>query len=677
MGLFSTSNITCNGRPSVGRNFRDTINESASPINRFTEKAETRSFDEIFYDADIAIREASNSMNKLWYKSVLESDTVESVIINEANIFSKIVEVIKNIFERVKKALSSMAKKVREFFAKIFKKKDKEGTENTKSDGKETRGTSKESTPTSSSEETTEKVTKAVDDVEKLEKEKKELEKELEKAKKEEENKKKEEDGKNKEEENKKKEEENKKKEEENKKKEEEKKTESNKDEPKKKAESDKNSDSIDTKNIDTSSLDKPKDKPKANNDMDSISVPDTSKLESINKKIEEKNKAIENKKKEIESVSSDNDGYPKIEDFAGDYARFKQACIDYENAKDKAVKDALDTAEKGVVKGTEDNNATTKAVEARLKELMGKYDEAAEVIKNNYISLKNAPKIFPYFDLFTASQHTLGHGADYHGTVMIQGICGNLAAHYNKTNPGSAVSIASSYISKGEFKESSLILKDGKLDRAALSKSLTTKTTLDETDKNCIIASCFNKDTDSNKWLVMPIGYYNSARNIQARLSLENFYKGALVNNGLVGTSSEKLFNKLSGIEVDTFLENIKLCKTSSSYNNFGVLSSINRALETLDSSEEFIIQNSYELSNSVRNMKLEEVDKNFMLASVIPTLQKTVCNIATLCAQSINEVYATRLKVCTEAYNVGNRMYDEILRLCVRNEVLNSNKK
>lgn len=659
MGLFSTSNITCNERPSVGRNFRDTINESASPINRFTEKAETRSFDEIFYEADIAIREASNSMNKLWYKSVLESDTVESAIINEANIFSKIVEVIKNIFEKVKKALSAMAKKVREFFAKIFKKKDKEGTENTKSDGKETRGTSKESTPTSDSEETTEKVTKAVDDVEKLEKEKKELEQELEKAKKEEENKKKEE---------------------ETKKKEEEKKVESDKDEPKKKAESDKNSDSIDTKNIDTSSLDKPKNKPKANNDMDSISVPDTSKLEkleSIKKKIEEKNKAIENKKKEIKSVSSDNDGYPKIEDFDGDYARYKQAIIDYDNAKAKAVKDALDTAEKGVVKGTEDNNDINKAIEARLKELMGKYDEAAEVIKNNYISLKNAPKIFPYFDLFTASQHTLSHGADYHGMVMIQGICGNLAAHYNETNPGSAVSIASSYISKGEFKESSLILKDGKLDRAALSKSLTTKTTLDETDKNCIIASCFNKDTDSNKWFVMPIGYYNNARNIQARLSLENFYKGALVNNGLVGTSSEKLFNKLSGIEVDTFLENIKLCKTSSSYNNFGVLSSINSALETLDSSKNFIIQNSYELSNSVRNMKLEEDDKNFMLASVIPTLQKTVCNIATLCAQSINEVYATRLKVCTEAYNVGNRMYDEILRLCVRNEVLNSNKK
>ena len=74
---------------------------------------------------------------------------------------------------------------------------------------------------------------------------------------------------------------------------------------------------------------------------------------------------------------------------------------------------------------------------------------------------------------------------------------------------------------------------------------------------------------------------------------------------------------------------------------------------------------------------MKLEEVDKNFMISSVIPTLQKTVCSIASFCAQVINEVYSIRLKVCTEAYNAGNRMYDEILRLCVRNEVLNSNKK
>lgn len=648
MGLFSTSNITCNERPSVGRNFRDTINESASPINRFTEKVETRSFDEIFYEADIAIREASNSMNKLWYKSVLESDTVESAIINEANIFSKIVEVIKNIFERVKKALSAVAKKVREFFAKIFKKKDKEGTENTKSDGKETRGTSKESTPTSSSEETTENVTKAVDDVEKLEKEKKELEKELEKAKKEEESKKKDE-----------------------------KKAESDKNEPKKKAESDKNSDSIDTKNIDTSSLDKPKDKPKANNDMDSISVPDTSKLESINKKIEEKNKAIENKKKEIESVSSDNDGYPKIEDFDGDYARFKQACIDYENAKDKAVKDALDTAEKGVVKGTEDNNATTKAVEARLKELIGKYDEAAEVIQNNYKSLKNAPKIFPYFDLFTADQESLGHGAGYDAGTMIEGICRDLYIHYNKTNPGSAVSIASSYIThSGELKESSLILKDGKLDRAALSKSVTSKTTLDETDKNCIIAGCF-KDTKSSTYGVMPSGYIDTAKNIQAKLSLEYFYKGASANDGLVGTPSEKAFENFTINEVKTFLKNIKLCKTSSNYNDFGVLSSINKTLKTIDTGETFIIQRSYALSNSVNSMKLEEVDKNFMIASVIPTLHKTVCNVASFCAQIINEVYSTRLKVCTEAYNAGNRMYDIMLKLCVKYEVLNSNKK
>ena len=657
MALFSTSNITCNERPSVGRNFRDTINESASPINRFTEKAETRSFDEIFYEADIAIREASNSMNKLWYKSVLESDTVESAIINEANIFSKIVEVIKNIFEKVKKALSAVAKKVREFFAKIFKKKDKEGTENTKSDGKETRGTSKESTPTSSSEETTEKVTKAVDDVEKLEKEKKELEKELEKAKKEE-------DGK--------------KKEEENKKKEEEKKAESDKDEPKKKAESDKNSDSIDTKNIDTSSLDKPKNKPKANNDMDSISVPDTSKLESINKKIEEKNKAIENKKKEIESVSSDNDGYPKIEDFDGDYARYKQAIIDYDNAKAKAIKDALDTAEKGVVKGTEDNNDIKKAIEARLKELMGKYDEAAKVIEDNYIALNNAPKIFPYFDLFTASQHTLGHGADYDADVIIKSICQDLSFHYNKTNPGCAVAIASSYINnEGELKESRLILKDGKLDRAALSKSVPSKTTLDATDKNCVIAACF-KEVKDNEFSIMPSGYVESAKNINSKLSLEYFYKGASANDGLVGTPSEKQFNKFRINEVKTFLENIKLCKTSSSYNDFGVLYSINSTLNTLDRGEKFIMQSSYELSNSVNKMKLEEVDKNFMIASVIPTLQKTVCNIASFCVQIISEVYSTRLKVCTEAYNAGNRIYDEILRLCVTNEVyINSNKK
>lgn len=646
MGLFSTSNITCNERPSVGRNFRDTINESASPINRFTEKAETRSFDEIFYEADIAIREASNSMNKLWYKSVLESDTVESAIINEANIFSKIVEVIKTIFKKIKEALGAMAKKVRAFFEKIFKKKDSsEDVKDKKSDGKETRGTDKESTPTSDSEETTEKVTKAVDDVEKLEKEKKELEQELEKAKKESDGKEKKDD---------------------------------KKEEPKK-PEPNKDIDSIDTKNIDTSSLDKDKKaKPAANNDMDSISVPDTSKLENINKKIEEKSKAIENKKKEIESISSANDGYPKIEDFDGDYAKFKQACIDYENAKAKDEKDAVETATKGTVKGNEDNVITTKAIEARLKELMGKYDEAAEVIKKNYKALNNAPKIFPYFDLFTAKQEFLEDGG-YAGGVVIESICRSLYLHYNKANPGSAVSIASSCIvDKGEIKESSLILKDGKLDRTALSKSLTTKTTLDATDKNCLIASCF-KNSNDNTFMVMPSGYVETAKNINSKLSLEYFYKGASADDGLVGNPTEKTFSNLTSREVEVFLDNIDYCKKGGylGSSKFGVISAIDMTLKTLDKGENLIIQSSYNLSNSVNSMKLEDVDKNFMIASVIPTLQKTVCNVASFAAQVINEVYSTRLKVCTEAYSAGNKMYDEILRLCVRNEVLANNKK
>ena len=155
MSLFSTSNITCNERPSVvGSNFRDTINESASPINRFTEKVETRSFDEIFYEADIAIREASNSMNKLWYKSVLESDTVESAIINEANIFSKIVEVIKTIFDSIKKAILAWVKKARTLLQKIFKKKpvnksdSKESSKDSEKASKsDVRSTDKESTP--------------------------------------------------------------------------------------------------------------------------------------------------------------------------------------------------------------------------------------------------------------------------------------------------------------------------------------------------------------------------------------------------------------------------------------------------------------------------------------------------------------------------------------------------
>lgn len=193
MGLFSTSNITCNERPSVGRNFRDTISESASPINRFTEKVETRSFDEIFYEADIAIREASNSMNKLWYKSVLESDTVESAIINEANIFSKVIEVIKTIFDAIKRAIASMLRKARAFLQKIFKKKpksdasDNKDSENTSKDSKaDNRNTDKESTPTDKVEEIESKKVE-------LEREKEELQAKLKEVKKNEDKNKKEE----------------------------------------------------------------------------------------------------------------------------------------------------------------------------------------------------------------------------------------------------------------------------------------------------------------------------------------------------------------------------------------------------------------------------------------------------------------------------------------------------
>lgn len=193
MGLFSTSTITCNERPSVGRNFRDTISESASPINRFTEKTETRSFDEIFYEADIAIREASNSMNKLWYKSVLESDTMESAIINEANIFSKVIEVIKTIFDAIKRAITSMLRKARAFLQKIFKKKpksdasDNKDSKNTSKDSKaDIRNTDKEFTPTDKAEEIE---SKKAD----LEREKEELQAKLKDVKKNEETNKKEE----------------------------------------------------------------------------------------------------------------------------------------------------------------------------------------------------------------------------------------------------------------------------------------------------------------------------------------------------------------------------------------------------------------------------------------------------------------------------------------------------
>ena len=262
MGLFSTSNITCNERSSVGRNFRDTINESSSPINRFTEKPDTRSFDEIFYEADIAIREASNSMNKLWYKSVLESDTVESAIINEANIFSKMIEVIKTIFDAIKKAISSWVKKARTLLQKIFKKKPANKSDSKESSKSNVRSTDKESTPT-------DKVEEIKSKKDELEREKKELQSKLKEVKKTEEKKKKAE-------------------------------TQSGSIKDKKPDSSD---DSISTSNIDTSSLDT-SNKKNQSDKMDTISVPE---LEKKSKEIDDELKKVDDElkvaKKEASSI--------------------------------------------------------------------------------------------------------------------------------------------------------------------------------------------------------------------------------------------------------------------------------------------------------------------------------------------------------------------------------------
>lgn len=266
MGLFSTSTITCNERPSVGRNFRDTISESASPINRFTEKVETRSFDEIFYEADIAIREASNSMNKLWYKSVLESDTVESAIINEANIFSKVIEVIKTIFNAIKRAVTSMLRKARAFLQKIFKKKPKSDASDNKDSKSDNRNIDKESTPTDKVEEIE---SKKAD----LEREKEELQSKLKDVKKNEEKKKKE----------------------------------ASKTEPAKSSGTNKEDDSIDTSNIDTSKLDSANKKTQTD-EMDGLSISE----EELKKKIKETENKLKKVEDELKTAEKETSANPK-----------------------------------------------------------------------------------------------------------------------------------------------------------------------------------------------------------------------------------------------------------------------------------------------------------------------------------------------------------------------------
>ena len=580
MGLFSTSNITCNERPSVGRNFRDTINESASPINRFTEKAETRSFDEIFYEADIAIREASNSMNKLWYKSVLESDTVESAIINEANIFSKMIEVIKTIFDAIKKTISSWVKKARTLLQKIFKKKpanksDSKGkskdSENTEKESKsDVRSTDKESTPT-------DKVEEIKSKKDELEREKKELESKLKEAKKNEDKKK--------------------------------------KDEPQsgntkdKKANS--SDDSIDTSNIDTSSLDI-SNKKNQSTEMDAISsVPEK---EPEKKSTKQDIEMDEISVPELEKKSKEIDDKLKKVDAELKTAEKEASTIPQSKPTSSSTTPQSQSKEDTKSSSSSNNDEVSKLYNKYMSDIEGNWNTIELIFKEYYNRIENGPKITPYIDLFRVN----GDSSDKIDMNEIFLSSFKTLYYVSQTNDKdfyNAIHTVTYLLTENNdsgIKDNiNKRITGNRFEMEGFKKYLNAKTTVSSKDKNSIIAG-FVDELRYDKGFSHSFIPSDQLKSSMSSLdSLKNAIKGGEINNKDLSVSEavDVSISELSISQMVHFLMNVRIMKKNGG--NSKVLQSIEDGLKSIDNVKAMFIRRANFIMNTIKN-RIQELSRN-----------------------------------------------------------------
>ena len=628
MSLFSTSNITCNERSSVGRNFRDTINESSSPINRFTEKPDTRSFDEIFYEADIAIREASNSMNKLWYKSVLESDTVESAIINEANIFSKMIEVIKTIFDAIKKAISSWVKKARTLLQKIFKKKpaDKPDSKGTSKDSENTekvsktdvRSTDKESTPT-------DKVEEIKSKKDELEREKKELQSKLKEAKKNEEKKKKDE-------------------------------SQSGNSKDKKANSSD---DSISTSNIDTSSLDT-SNKKNQSDKMDTISVPE----KELEKKIEETEDKLKKVSDELKTAEKET----------------------MKTTQSKMSSQSASSQDKMNTESSSSNNEVSVLYNKYMSDIEGNLMEIDSLLRKYRKAVKNSPKITPYIDLFKIETDK-SEKIDMNKVFTSAFSALQYTTKTETYDFFNAVYITTRFLSGDDDSKIKAdvcrTVEGDDYNVNGFKKYLNAKTTISDRDKNLIIAG-FVDNVRFHEGLGH--SYVSSEQLEKSMTSLDSFknaIKGGKINTKDFSVSEpvDISISELEDIQMIYFVNNMMHIKKNNG--NSGILKSIEDGLKSIDSAKDMFTRRANFIMNTIKN-RIQELSRNcdtdtcqYFYNEFTPVIQKTITESISSVASLINQVFSTRIQLYTEACTKGNTWFDSCLKLCIAAKLADENKK
>ena len=649
MSLFSTSNITCNERSSVGRNFRDTINESSSPINRFTEKPDTRSFDEIFYEADITIREASNSMNKLWYKSVLESDTVESAIINEANIFSKMIEVIKTIFDAIKKAILAWVKKARTLLQKIFKKKpvnksdgkespkDSENTE--KASKSDVRSTDKESTPT-------DKVEEIKSKKDELEREKKELQSKLKEAKKNEEKKKKDE-------------------------------SQSGNDKDKG-ANSSANSsdDSIGTSNIDTSSLDT-SNKKSQNAEMDTISSAPKKESEKKSKGQSDKMDAIsvpelEKKSKEIDD---------ELKKVNAELKTAEKEASTIPQSKPTSSSTTPQSQSKEDTKSSSENDDVSVLYNKYISDIEGNWEAIDRLFERHYKNIKNGPKITPYIDLFRYSSRDY-EGKEINLPEIFKNAFGSL--YFSTENRYSAIYIVSKLLqadSANDIKKFvDNIISSNRFQIEDYKKHLNSNISVIDKDKDKIAAG-FVYDID-NYGLGLRNGLVNPDQLKSAEpwiKNLDNAFKGGkIVDQIKVETPIDTSISEFNSNQISRFLDNIRSMKKNT---NGYMLKHIEGSLQYIDGVKNTFITKANVIMSTIKNTTQELAHSTdayqYYCNEFMPVIQKSIVGCVSSVAGVINQVLSMRIKIYTEAYTRGNAWFESCLKLCIADELANTKKK
>ena len=646
MSLFSTSNITCNERSSVGRNFRDNINESSSPINRFTENPDTRSFDEIFYEADIAIREASNSMNKLWYKSVLESDTVESAIINEANIFSKMMEVIKTIFDAIKKAISSWVKKAKTLLQKIFKKKpankpDSKGeskdSENTEKASKsDVRSTDKESTPT-------DKVEEIKSKKDELEREKKELQSKLKEAKKNEEKKKKDE-------------------------------SQSGNDKDKG-ANSSANSsdDSIGTSNIDSPDTSNKKNQ---SAEMDTISSAPKKESEKKSKGQSDKMDAIsvpelEKKSKEIDD---------ELKKVNAELKTAEKEASTISQSKPTSSSTTPQSQSKEDTKSSSENDDVSVLYNKYISDIEGNWEAIDRVFERHYKNIKNGPKITPYIDLFKYTSKDY-EGEEINLPEMFKNAFGSL--WFSSENNYTAIDIVSKLLyadSANDIEKfTDRIVSSNNFVIEDYKKHLNSNISVIDRDKDKIAAG-FVYDIDG-LGLGLKISTVSPDQLKSAEpwiKNLDNAFKGGELDKIKAEPPVDKTISEFNDNQISRFLDNIRGMKKNT---NGYMLKHIEGSLQYIDGVKNTFITKANVIMSTIKN-KTQELTHNtdayqYYCNEFMPVIQKSIVGCVSSVAGVINQVLSMRIKIYTEAYTKGNAWFESCLKLCIADELANTKKK